>query len=416
MTDTPNFLPESRAFFRKFKEAKIQEYRYALKAYENPRRTGYGRYPNDSLMSNYLSSLINNLDEGFNDVSIPEDFSSPKLLVKKWQDFYNFLETNERIVLETAELLKNEEHTFEPFSNIYEIHNDIKGCLEVILEMNDVKEVMGNTSVLETTVEINQDVVDVVIITALHDTEFEAFENLFDDFRTKTSDDQTQYLEGMIANKKVIIATDDKMGMSAATALTLKMLIKFKPAYVIMGGIAAGVKSDDRNFGDVLVGRYTFNYESGKYQYKQKLKQTVFEPNPEPIELDGTFTGTINTLKNNGPMRESIYNRFTPTETKKKYESCFNVHFGPIASGSAVLADDKKVEQIRAGNRKLIGIDMETFGVYYGCKSFEKEHLAKAISIKSISDFADKRKTDGYRDYAAFTSASFIKEFIKTLI
>lgn len=92
-----------------------------------------------------------------------------------------------------------------------------------------------------------------------------AFKKQFTSFTERVSEDKTQYLQGKIGEKTVLIATDDTMGMAASTALTAKMLNKFRPHYIFMGGIAAGVKSDDRDFGDILVARLTWNYESGKY-------------------------------------------------------------------------------------------------------------------------------------------------------
>jgi nucleoside phosphorylase len=78
-----------------------------------------------------------------------------------------------------------------------------------------------------------------------------------------------------------------------------------------------------------------------------------------------------------------------------------------------VLADGKKVDSIRTHHRKLIGLDMETYGVYHSAKNFSFSGATIGISIKSISDFADEVKNDKYRQYAAFTSANFIYELIR---
>ncbi|VTP87333.1 5'-methylthioadenosine/S-adenosylhomocysteine nucleosidase family protein [Sphingobacterium daejeonense] len=413
MRDTPNKLPESRAYFKKFLSAMMPDYMDVYRALGNPSKSGYGRYKNDNNMSQHLTSLVMHLNETFQDVSIPEVFSSEKLLAIEWKKFYDYILTQDELIAKTKDTFTEMP---EPFIMILKIHDSIKACLEAILDMSEVQDVLIGKSVSnqQSNVEVG-DQADVVIITALHDTEFEAFVELLPSFTDMESVDTTHYIRGNIDGRKVIVATDDKMGMAAATALTLKMLTLFRPNYIIMGGIAAGVKSEERNFGDVLVARHTFNYESGKYQFKRKLKQTVFEPNPEPIELDGTFTSVINRLKVDKARMATIHKVFNATRNNKKPEDVFAVHFGPIASGSAVLADDKKVEDIKAHSRKLIGIDMETFGVYYGCQSFRSVHQCKAISIKSISDFADKMKNDGYRNYAAHTSASFIIELIKGL-
>ncbi|MBX7047307.1 MAG: hypothetical protein K1X86_15865 [Ignavibacteria bacterium] len=181
-----------------------------------------------------------------------------------------------------------------------------------------------------------------------------------------------------------------------------------------MAGIAAGVKDKEKNYGDILVATFTWNYDSGKYKFDTKISKTVFEADPEQIEIDATMVHLINELKSDKKMLEKVENNFTESTTDKKSNTSLKVFLGPLASGSAVLADKKKLDKLRVNYRKLIGIDMETFGVYYAVKNYCSNNRIKVISIKSISDFADQRKSDKYRKYAAYTSASFIYNFIQT--
>ncbi|MPN09644.1 5'-methylthioadenosine/S-adenosylhomocysteine nucleosidase [bioreactor metagenome] len=203
------------------------------------------------------------------------------------------------------------------------------------------------------------------------------------------------------------------MGIAAAASLSTKIISKFSPSYLIMAGIAAGVKDKEKNYGDILVARFTWNYESGKYKYNIKTKTTTFEPNPEQIELDDSIVHIINEIKTDKTLLQTIHHGFTVTNNDLKPDANLKVFMGPFASGSAVLADKKKIDSIRRNNRKLIGIDMETFGVFYAAKSFSNNGKTKAISIKSISDFADQKKSDKFRNYAAYTSASFIYNLIR---
>lgn len=413
MSDTPAYLPQSRDYFRKFKSSHMEEYKYMEKELGNPSRSGYPRYKHDLRVAEYLISVINNLDETFGDVSIPEDFSSPEALITKWEEMYNYMLTKEELLNKTkAALIKAKERS-ESFGMINDVHKEVSGCLKHILNMPEVKDysqqALGATNV------INSENFDVIIITALFDTEFVAFKKLLTGFSERTPVGKTQYLQGKIGEKTVLVATEDTMGMAASTALTTKMLTQFRPQYVLMGGIAAGVKSDEREFGDILVARFSWNYESGKYQYKQDIKQIVFEPNPEQVEIDPSMIPIINSVKSDEVLLKAIYDAYTIATRDLKPERPPQVNFGPMASGSAVVAHIDKIEDIRAVNRKLIGIDMETFGVYYGCKSFESIHQTKFLSVKSISDFADKRKNDHYRNYAGYTSACFICALIKKL-
>lgn len=123
----------------------------------------------------------------------------------------------------------------------------------------------------------------------------------------------------------------------------------------------------------------------------------------------------VNDLKVDKPLLKAIRDSYVATPpTDIQPDSTLKVFMGHLASGSAVLADKKKIETIRRNSQKLIGIDMETFGVFYAAKNFSNTGKTKAISIKSISDFADQRKSDKYRSFAAYTSAQFIYQLILT--
>lgn len=119
-------------------------------------------------------------------------------------------------------------------------------------------------------------------------------------------------------------------------------------------------------------------------------------------------------MKLNRSLLNQIAQGFIEDKKNIKPNANLKVFIGPVASGSAVIADSKRIDKIRAGNRKLIGIDMETFGFMYAAKSYSNTQSTKTISIKSISDFADQRKSDKYRRYAAYTSALFIYNLILT--
>jgi len=60
---------------------------------------------------------------------------------------------------------------------------------------------------------------------------------------------------------------------------------------------------------------------------------------------------------------------------------------------------------------KLPGIKIEVFRVYYAAEH-SPEPKTKAISIKSVSDYATKKKYNKYQKYSAYTSATFMYHFI----
>lgn len=87
------------------------------------------------------------------------------------------------------------------------------------------------------------------------------------------------------------------------------------------------------------------------------------------------------------------------------------VHIGQMASVPAVIAMAKKIEEISEHSRKLMGIEMETYGMYYAAHSVEPRPKFWA-SIKSVSDYATIKKKDNFQEYASYTSAAFLKHVI----
>jgi nucleoside phosphorylase len=255
---------------------------------------------------------------------------------------------------------------------------------------------------------------DIAIVSALFSTEYEALLNLPLDFELyNVANDSTNYRATYIGSKRVLIATDNKMGMPEACALSSKIIAKFSPTYLFMCGICGGVKDNEKEFGDILIATTTWNYDSGKRKFNRKKKQTVFEPDPKQAELDPILFNLVNDFNRNRALLREIHNDFKKIDETDLYPSrAPKIFCGPIASGSAVLADEREISKIRQAHRKLIGIDMETYGVMYAAKSFYYNQQTHAMSVKSISDFADEQKNDRYRNYAAYTSAHFVYRFI----
>lgn len=412
MDDIKTYLPESRELYRSFIRSRINGIKETMANSRVGPGSGYDSYHRSNEVRQHIFDISGNLDESFGYVKIPSEFSSPKQLAETWYRFYEFLKEKDELFNDVLTENKDNPGALpSPFFWIAKDHKDVKALFEEIVNMEEVKNLLfpsKSTKDLTPTKEF-----DIVIITALFNTEFEAIKSLPIEFsQFLVPDDPTDYFSGIIGNKKILIATDDKMGIAASSSLTTKLIAKFSPEILIMSGIAAGVKDKEKNYGDILVCRSTWNYESGKYKYKQDIKQTVFEPNPEQIEINSSLVPLINNLATNTTILKSIHDGFNEDTYNKKPKKDLKVYFGPMASGSAVVADEKKVNEIKKNNRKLIGIDMETFGVYYAARNFRKEFQTKVVSIKSISDFADQRKNDKYRKYAAFTSAYFTFELI----
>ncbi len=227
------------------------------------------------------------------------------------------------------------------------------------------------------------------------------------------NDDSTKYYicQLVIGEKKakIVAAAAPQMGMPAATVVATKMINHFKPRYLAMAGIAAGVQEKGVQLGDILAADPSWDYGAGKI--KDNSGKRVFLQDSKQLRIDSDLQSMFQELSTN----RALLNEISEEYTGKKPHTKLSLHLGPLASGAAVIADKRVVKEIALQSRNLIGIEMETYGVYcagyYGC-----EPKPKFFSIKSACDYADADKDDDYQDYAAFTSARMLKHIISAYI
>lgn len=99
--------------------------------------------------------------------------------------------------------------------------------------------------------------------------EFRAVKRIFSlvDGSLDIRDDPTTYLRGRIDGNRgiqnVVAAQAAEQGMPVTSALVTKMVCRFRPGFVAMPGIAAGL-SDELMHGDVLFAEQTWDYTTGK--------------------------------------------------------------------------------------------------------------------------------------------------------
>jgi nucleoside phosphorylase len=194
--------------------------------------------------------------------------------------------------------------------------------------------------------------------------------------------------------------------MTAAAVLSMKMIHSFRPKYIIMTGIAAGIEGKCE-YGDILVSELSFDYSCGKITIDLN-NEKKFQPDYKTIELSRDLLEDIQSCKAKRLFVDEIKDKWQGDKPKTSIE----VHVGPLASGGSVVEDTSSISEIKNHARKLIGIDMETYGVFYAANNCSKPKPLGAMSIKSVSDFANPNKSDGYQKYASYTSASFAYKFL----
>lgn len=244
-----------------------------------------------------------------------------------------------------------------------------------------------------------------VALLAATDTEWAAVHGMYDDWQEHIHEDGLTYLETKIfrdgKEHRVIAVRQPEMGMLPAAVTTMGLISSFRPKYVFMVGIAAGVANnramgdnDEQIYGDVIVAEQIWYHGEGKFVSPDKAEihfgNIGFIPRPKHIEL-------LDSLR---PYVESAI-----ASPQNEYHAVI----GEMTCGNSVIACEEILEQyIHARYSKSVGLDMESYAVAYAAR-----HAApprpEVLIIKSVSDFAGGDKNDSYQRFAAMNSCAFAK-------
>lgn len=250
---------------------------------------------------------------------------------------------------------------------------------------------------------------DFAVITALEETELESVLRLPFDWKPFNipNDLTTNYFEGTIKNGtnsySIVAASAPKMGMVASSILTTKMCNHFHPDYFFMVGIAAGIEGKN-NIGDILVSELCWDWGSGKHGLE-------FSPDHTQISLDPTIIAKLKRIKSDQSNLDRIKNLY-PANTP---DNSLQMYIGPIASGASVLQNQQYIDEIKKHNRKLIGVEMEIYGVMSAIR-YATTPIPTGICMKSVCDFGNSNKNDDWQKYAAYTSSKLMEQLIYHLI
>lgn len=254
--------------------------------------------------------------------------------------------------------------------------------------------------------------VDIAIVTALRSPELDAVLNLpYGWVKRRFSGDSTSYHFGIFfrgeEKVRVVAAHATRKGMPSSSALASKMLTSFRPKYVVMLGICAGVPGK-ANLGDVVVGDPTWDYGSGKRSLDND-SSPVFLCAPYQMALKAPISQLASELARDPDVLKEIragWDGSTP-------DGRLTVHVGPMASGASVIADDAESRKIGLQHREVLAIEMEAYAVMAATEyCFGRD--TSAIAIKSVCDFADAKKSDDWQAYASYTSAAFADQLFRS--
>ena len=240
-----------------------------------------------------------------------------------------------------------------------------------------------------------------VALMSVTNTEFNAVMQ-FHNWKAKTVEGDDQIYDAATFERdgkqyKLIHAKQPEMGMTAAAATATKLIYEFRPRYLIMVGIAAGVALEgevNQIYGDVMVPNIVWNYSAGKFVSPDEAEISFGELGFLPRSTHLAVPGEVMSY-----VRKAI----------QSPENQCHVHIGPMACGSSVVANRKVLEkQIYTQLSSTAGLDMESYAVVYAAMHATQPRPIPLV-IKSVCDFADSEKSDKYQKFAAYTSCEFAK-------
>ncbi|WP_419173415.1 response regulator [Halobacteriovorax sp.] len=250
--------------------------------------------------------------------------------------------------------------------------------------------------------------VDVAIVTALEHTELEAVLDI-DCSWSAVVIGGLKFNIGSLAldsGRTISLAaiSSDRMGSSAASFITTKTGLLFKPNLMVMVGICAGVKGKV-DLGDIVVAECVWDWSAGKIVEDKENSTEKFLPEPHQISLSRNLKNKIKLYASNEANLTSIYKDWEG----ERGSTPPKVHLAPMACGSQVVANQSIIDKVLEGNRKMLALEMESYGFMNACESMEIDSFV----AKSVCDYADSEKNDAVHNYAAYTSAKFVIDFLK---
>lgn len=200
----------------------------------------------------------------------------------------------------------------------------------------------------------------------------------------------------------VVVTTLASMGNVEAGIHASRVIETLKPNFVLVAGIAGGIKGRVRK-GDVLVAQQLVYYAQGK----QSPRGTQIRPmtiSVDPFLLQIAQTINADEWRNWLRLERPGEHRQSTSESK--------IHFGPLAVGENVIADENYMDSLIDLHPKMLGVEMESFGV--GRAIIHSSNRPKFIVFRGVSDYADSDKDDSWHQYACQSVAAFTFAFVKS--
>lgn len=212
---------------------------------------------------------------------------------------------------------------------------------------------------------------------------------------TITSED----VQGRQRRIQCVIVQLESQGTLWAGLVTLLSCRAFRPRYVLLCGIAGGVAARGVKLGDILVPQHIAYYN------ERKIHKDGTDTRPDMVSADPTlFEFCRQSLQSSDAWRRSKGDYLPPGFAIPQ------LHFeGVVASADIVVASTEVLTTLRSVWPKLLGVEMEAYGVGKTVERYARH--AQFLMVRGVSDLADEDKDapnrEQYRAIARTAAAAF---------
>lgn len=203
-----------------------------------------------------------------------------------------------------------------------------------------------------------------------------------------------------IAGRRGCVIEMPHMGLVDAAITAGRCIEKFKPKVVSMSGVCGGFEGQ-AELGQLLVAELAYEYQSGKWT------NDGFSQEPYQVPISEDMRVLTRELLEDSNLLARLELDWKSHRPKKMSDPTL----ATFTSGSAVIANEKYMNQVANHHRRVAGLDMEVYAL------MRAVHLARCkpdvICAKTVVDLANSSKDDELQPYGAMISARFVVEVLE---
>lgn len=193
-------------------------------------------------------------------------------------------------------------------------------------------------------------------------------------------------------------------GQRSATAGLEHLRQLCAPTVVALVGIAGGIHPDLR-LGDVVVSDEVIYYDLRKETGRRTIHRGQIHRSTVPVRRG------LNEFFSDHGEPCAVTDPVGPADA-------YRVHAGPIGSGEAVVAcGDAEIRRyLRTVNDKVLAVETEIGGMAQACFEAGADNHPAWLTVRGISDLADRTKSDRHQATAARRAAATFAALVPYLV